>query len=145
MKRHLALVDDASAVELAAMQKTFQTAVAKLGLLPDEVAALLRPVLTTDMHGEDRATALSSVISELAGIADDAFQLTADEDQVVEWLRSPNPGLWTDTLFRVQLSPVQVMLDYHDGLRAIRMQLASELARAARRMQKGYQSSKPRR
>ena len=115
MKRHLSLVDDASAIEWAAVLEAFEWAVDVLGILPDERALLVRPRGDPTSHGVAKAT--EAKIRHIVAIADDVQALIGDEDEIREWLRSPNPGLWTDGPVRVSMTPLHVMLDHADGVR----------------------------
>lgn len=128
MKWHLSLVDDASATEWAAVLEAFEWAVDVLGILPDERAVLIRPGGAPRSYGVARAT--ETKIRHIVAIAVDVQALIGDEDEIREWLRSPNPGLWTDGAVRVSITPLRVMLDYADGVRAICTQLRLERGRS---------------
>ncbi|QXQ07302.1 hypothetical protein KX816_04525 [Sphingosinicellaceae bacterium] len=129
MAIHLTLVDDASEAEHAAMLKAFDWALDVLGILDEE-----RDMLTRAPRGanaSDRSAAFESEarMRWIVSIADDARALLADEDAVREWVRSPNPGLWTEGSCPVPTTPLRIMIDQDDGVRAIARQLSAERLR----------------
>lgn len=129
MIRHLNAVSDASAAEHAAILEAFEWALDVLGILPGERASLVRSAGRAGQRRSEGAVALETMVRHLVAIADDLQALLGDEDEIREWLRSVNPGLWTTSPVPVRTTPLRVMLDYEGGIRAIRHRLADERLR----------------
>lgn len=126
MNRHLTLITDAAAAELAATLAHFEWAVDVLGILPDERRTLVHgpggPGWMDDVPG----LAAETTIRRIIGIADDVTALLGDADLTREWFRRPNPCLRLAGPVSPMQTPVQVMLTHGDGVRAIRSALARE-------------------
>ena len=129
MAINLTLVDDASAAEHAAMLKAFDWALDVLGILDDERDTLARAPGGSTAADKSAAAESEARMRWIVSIADDARALLADEDAVREWVRSPNPGLWTEGSCPVVTTPLRIMLDRDDGVRAIAGQLSAERLR----------------
>lgn len=133
MKKHLRLVDDTNAVEYAAILEAFAWAIGVLGLLPEERTKLVQTAHLGAVGYKPPAVALETMMRHVIAIADDLQALLGDEDEILEWTRSPNPGLWSGSPIPSMTTPLRVMLDHPDGVRAIRNQLALERDRTTRR------------
>jgi len=72
---------------------------------------------------------LETTARHLVAIAGDLQALLGDEDEIREWMRSENPGLWTTASPPVRTTPLRVMLDYDGGIKAIRVSLGEERRR----------------
>lgn len=129
MANHLSRVDDASAVEYAAILEAFEWALDVMGILPEERASLVRSAARPGLRRSRSDAAVETMVRRLVDIATDLQAMLGDEDEIREWLRSVNPGLWTTSPVPVRTSPLRVMLDHEDGIRAIRDQLADERRR----------------
>jgi len=133
MTKYPHIVGDASSMEYAAMVEAFEWAIDLLGILPDERAGLFRIVGVPAVGGSVSAVARERMMRHVVAIADAVRTLLACEDEIREWLRSPNPGLWSGFRLPEMLTPLNVMLEHPDGVRAIRVQLDGERDRIAYR------------
>lgn len=125
MNKHPRTVD-AATDELAAIHEAFEWAVDVLGLLPADRAALVRIAHAGGAGHRSPAVAAETMMRHIIAIADDVQALIGDEDQILEWLRSPNPGLWSGSPIPRMTTPLRVLLDHPDGVRAIHAQLDRE-------------------
>ncbi|UAJ10633.1 hypothetical protein [Polymorphobacter megasporae] len=116
----------AFADEYAAMLEAFEWSVEALGILPDERARLFA-IADSIAHGPSSSTVLRErTMRHVIAIADDIRALLGCEDEIREWIRRPNSGLSSGSLVSVMMTPMSVMLDHPDGVRAIHVQLSAE-------------------
>jgi len=129
MNKHLRIGDDASSAEHAAILEAFEWAIDVLGLLKKDRDRLVRTSRQGSQAWRSSAIAAETMMRHVIAIAADVQALIGDEDEIREWVRSRNPGLWTGSPIPEMTTPLRVMHDHADGVRAIRAQLALERGR----------------